>query len=195
MQPIRTKYRGIEYRSRLEATWAAFFYGVGISAEYEAIDLPGWIPDFVIPKKGELGGYKELIVEVRPTAGGIPDDIAFSRAMKAINDAGLDTGTGEDWEIDYQPVLFLGYSLPGDGAIGYLHYPTDIGDGLALAYLSVSNTGYGIAHTNGGSCADIINGTQRWADAGEDEVSTFFKYAKNETQWNPGSRRKMRRMP
>lgn len=45
---IPTKYRGVNYRSRTEARWAVFFDKVGWPAEYEPIDLKGYIPDFII---------------------------------------------------------------------------------------------------------------------------------------------------
>ena len=44
----RTEYAGHTFRSRLEATWAAFFDLCGISWSYEPIDLNGWVPDFAL---------------------------------------------------------------------------------------------------------------------------------------------------
>lgn len=56
-------YGGTQFRSRLEAKWAAFFDLAGWDWEYEPIDLNGYIPDFVL-------GFKEpLIVEVKPFLG------------------------------------------------------------------------------------------------------------------------------
>jgi hypothetical protein len=57
---IETMYRGRKYRSRLEATWAAFFGTLGWDAAYEPIDLDGYIPDFVLRFK------RPLLVEVKP---------------------------------------------------------------------------------------------------------------------------------
>lgn len=45
---IETVYRGIRFRSRAEARWAAFFDNVGWRWRYEPIDLEGYIPDFVV---------------------------------------------------------------------------------------------------------------------------------------------------
>lgn len=45
---IPTIYAGVQFRSRLEARWAAFFDLVGLRWEYEPFDLAGWIPDFKI---------------------------------------------------------------------------------------------------------------------------------------------------
>ncbi len=54
---IPTRYAGVEFRSRLEAKWAAFFDLLEWKWEYEPIDLDGYIPDFVINKR---------LIEVKP---------------------------------------------------------------------------------------------------------------------------------
>lgn len=58
---IPTMYNGVQFRSRLEAKWAALFDLVGWKWEYEPYDLPGWIPDFVL-----FGEKENVIVEVKP---------------------------------------------------------------------------------------------------------------------------------
>jgi hypothetical protein len=58
---IPTVYKDIEFRSRLEAKWAAFFDAAGWRWEYEPFDLNGWIPDFVLNP-----GIKSVLVEVKP---------------------------------------------------------------------------------------------------------------------------------
>lgn len=67
---IPTVYNGIEFRSRLEAKWAAMFDQLGWSWEYEPIDLKGYIPDFVL--KWDHG---HTICEVKPstTIAGLHD--------------------------------------------------------------------------------------------------------------------------
>lgn len=57
---IPTKYSSVQFRSRLEARWAAMFDLLGYSWEYEPIDLNGYIPDFI------LAFPKPMIVEVKP---------------------------------------------------------------------------------------------------------------------------------
>src|SRR5438270_435970 len=57
---IPTAYNGVNFRSRLEARWAAFFDLCNWSWEYEPIDLNGWIPDF------RLIGIDKTLVEVKP---------------------------------------------------------------------------------------------------------------------------------
>ncbi|MFN3582911.1 hypothetical protein [Phenylobacterium sp.] len=58
---IPTKYAGVQFRSRLEARWAAFFDLAGWSWEYEPSDYAGWTPDFAL-----LGAKSVTLVEVKP---------------------------------------------------------------------------------------------------------------------------------
>jgi len=79
-----TVFEGVQYRSRLEATWAAFFTYMDWSFVYEPFDLQGWVPDFVLrgrsvsrPKwmkaktfaalGGKKWGSREILVEVKPS--------------------------------------------------------------------------------------------------------------------------------
>ena len=65
-----TMYNGVQYRSRLEARWAAFFDLAGWKHEYEPIDLPGWSPDFILH-----GKTAKVLVEVKPVYE-FPKDVA-----------------------------------------------------------------------------------------------------------------------
>ena len=61
---IPTKYKGYEFRSKLEATWAAFFCLLGVGWRYEpetAFYTPfgGYCPDFLIYKTG-------YFIEIKP---------------------------------------------------------------------------------------------------------------------------------
>jgi hypothetical protein len=57
---IPTIYKGVQFRSRLEATWAAFFDLVHWGWKYEPIDLNGYIPDFILTLKDSV------LAEVKP---------------------------------------------------------------------------------------------------------------------------------
>jgi len=46
IKAIPTAYANTNFRSRLEARWAAFFDLVGWKWIYEPFDFEGWIPDF-----------------------------------------------------------------------------------------------------------------------------------------------------
>jgi hypothetical protein len=62
---IPTMYRGVRFRSRLEATWACFFDQVGWPWKYEPIDLDGYIPDFILPFQAPEP-YGPVLVEIKP---------------------------------------------------------------------------------------------------------------------------------
>ncbi len=70
---IPTEYRGIRFRSRLEARWACFFDACGWRWDYEPSDFNGYIPDFRI-------GHTYL--EVKPAAE--YDEAAAYKAIRAV---------------------------------------------------------------------------------------------------------------
>jgi hypothetical protein len=64
-----TLYRGVRFRSRLEARWACFFDLIHWEWEYEPIDIKGWTPDFRVEfpcQHSECQGFHTLLVEVKP---------------------------------------------------------------------------------------------------------------------------------
>lgn len=88
MNAIPTKYNGIQFRSRLEATWAAFFdltrsIDPTFEWEYEPIDLKGYIPDFILSMYG-----RQIIVEVKP-------EMAYEGLLKHFKKI-EDSGWNED---------------------------------------------------------------------------------------------------
>lgn len=69
IKPKPTKYNGVEFRSRLEAKWAAFFDLGDLEWIYEPIDKKNWVPDFwlEIPcNHSECSNNHELYIEVKP---------------------------------------------------------------------------------------------------------------------------------
>ncbi len=61
MYAIPTTYAGVNFRSRLEARWAAYFDLTSMPWRYEPIDLAGYIPDFIVG----VGGL--TLVEIKPS--------------------------------------------------------------------------------------------------------------------------------
>lgn len=61
IKAIPTTYAGVNFRSRLEARWAALFDLSGIKWDYEPFDLDGWAPDFLL----RIGGCS-VLVEIKP---------------------------------------------------------------------------------------------------------------------------------
>lgn len=94
---IPTVYKGVQFRSRLEAKWACFFDLCGWEWAYEPVDLPGYIPDFHIFRKefviGE--GHKTVrtgpvMVEVKPLDA--YDAVVGEKMLSACN-ARFQSGT------------------------------------------------------------------------------------------------------
>lgn len=63
---IPTFYAGVWFRSRAEARWAAVFDLLGWRWRYELIDLPGYIPDFILTDFGILVEVKGGLWDVQP---------------------------------------------------------------------------------------------------------------------------------
>lgn len=87
---ITTKYNGIEYRSRLEARWAAFMRNIGWDITYEPFDGDGYIPDFLVQ------GPRPMLVEVKPAVTQAEYQAAVPKA---------ETGLAAHWEHD---ILIVG---------------------------------------------------------------------------------------
>lgn len=80
IKAIETVYKGLRFRSRLEARWAVFFDTANIPYEYEpeGFELPDgtrYLPDFYLP---EYDWY----VEVKPPREGAAEDLI--RASKFV---------------------------------------------------------------------------------------------------------------
>ena len=94
---IPTMFRGRQYRSRLEARWAAFMSLCGWEHEYEPLDFNGWIPDFAI--WGDEGST--VWVEVKPVME-FPRDVADK----------VEDGLPEEYHERGDELLILGVRPP-----------------------------------------------------------------------------------
>ena len=105
MNAIPTMYRGIQMRSRLEATWAAFFDQLGWHWEYEPIDLDGWVPDFLLRTQSRV-----YYVEVKPITSRSEFDPYWPKIAAAKpNHAVLLVGAGLFQDYDgFENVLLIG---------------------------------------------------------------------------------------
>ncbi len=76
MKSIETKFRGITFRSRLEARWAVFMNALGVMFDYEpeGYDLDGlfYLPDFWLPKQ-------KVFLEIKPEE---PSDEELEKARR-----------------------------------------------------------------------------------------------------------------
>ena len=114
---ITTIYNGIEYRSRLEARWAAFMQNIGWDIIYEPFDGDGYIPDFLVQ------GERPLLVEVKPAVTLREYEAAVPKAERGLE---------SHWKHDIlivgaAPVSYSSGALLHAGWIGYtLHYDPDV---------------------------------------------------------------------
>jgi hypothetical protein len=194
---IPTFYRGVRYRSRLEARWACFFALLGWPAHYEPFDLNGWIPDFVL--HGRLKGCEQIAVEVKPVSG--MDDPLFQPTADKIAASGW---PGES--------LIVSYFLPRqDGVhqgVGWCT-ETDLpgwcpGDDPCWDVALFQNTGsinangdHGVGPDNEAALVGYCHATQSFADRiggyyyggstgasiADEEIERLWAQAGNEVQW------------
>ena len=187
---IPTTYRGIRFRSRLEAKWATVFDLLGWSWEYEPLDLNGWIPDFLIRTAS-----KPILVEVKPILALDPDVV---RKIESAFSAPPPHPERQDWEAPYD-LLILALAPFNDGdeaCIGWItddwcnfpeingifgwqyacpFYPPDIGKS------------YGLGSGPEGLWRDRIHGLggkhygRNYIDA--KDLQAFWAQATNASQW------------
>lgn len=155
-----TSYKGVNFRSRLEATWAAFFETCGIRCEYEPFDLDGWTPDFLIHST------RSVLVEVKPLlfgTSGWREDIEMAR------DAAGKVGSNEALILGVSPFLTpVRWSEPRKEKqcqIGVF-----LGKTPGYAYIT---EGQKVHH----ECIDDPSVRV--------DYTKFWKIAKNRTQWKP----------
>ena len=103
---IPTTYRGIRFRSRLEARWAAYFDS-GNNApwtewKYEPVDFPGWIPDFSLQCEPPMRTH---LVEIKPIYDVYPflESSAWTKITRALQ---ADTALAKN----FGTILLLGVS-------------------------------------------------------------------------------------
>lgn len=104
---IPTVYAGIQFRSRLEARWAAFFDQCGWRWEYEPFDLPGWIPDFMLEGR--------VAVEVKPFTRPAEWFGQWVDIWKAFDESGsfYETALLGTSPFDMKGFAAIGYSIWG----------------------------------------------------------------------------------
>lgn len=106
IKAIPTRYAGVNFRSRLEARWAAFFDLCGWKWEYEPFDLEGWCPDFL------LKGKRRALIEVKPIEFDGSDN-ALIRQAKSYAKKAFDTARRFRWPEEFGiPYSHANQNLP-----------------------------------------------------------------------------------
>lgn len=115
MRAYPTEYKGIRFRSRLEAKWAWMFDQLCLPWEYEPFELNNYIPDFVIPFKY----FGDMLVEIKPVIDHEKEN--YSEAIAKVMQSGwpnkpVRVGNGCFYDPPGTPIVILGasvYNSPG----------------------------------------------------------------------------------
>jgi hypothetical protein len=184
--PIPTVYGGHQFRSRLEAKWAAMFDGLGWSWEYEPFDYPGYLPDFLIR------GDNSVLVEVRPV-------VTLNDYRRCANDLGplIQREWGGPFLIaGVGPIASGGSELyPAVGMVAQ-HYGIDETTGYdygyhfseALWHRCADCTKVAFHHLEGswrGLPCGHYEGNETLLPISESEIRQRWSAACTQTQWNP----------
>ena len=151
---IETRYNGVNFRSRLEAKWAAMFDLVGWRWTYEPRDFNGWIPDFVVH------AWREIYVEVKPV-NDFPKEVA-AKMERSGCDARMMI-VGDCVPLFGNTSLFGWYCVPDSGfeVVGFSPGDDQCFRGARFGFME--EWGY---HANA------------------DEVVALWREAGNRTRWN-----------
>jgi hypothetical protein len=105
MKAIPTIYDRIEYRSRLEARWAAFFDQLGWQHIYEPFNADRYLPDFVIHGEGPL------LAEIKPVVTQEEYETAAAEVDRRLGD---DDGAWRNGVVVFglSPTPYAGHYLP-----------------------------------------------------------------------------------
>lgn len=181
---IPTTYKGVRFRSRLEARWGAMFDQLGWTWHYEPIDLNGWIPDFLVSTPHAT----QILVEVKPITAFCQN--TANKMEKALGYS-EDKDTGEfNPDHAYEAVLvgaIAPVQCPDDrNSIGWL---CDLwGYGWCNAVINRPDHGiYGLTSGMNGCFRDrILLGRphkESLRPVYEEDVAELWARATNTTQW------------
>lgn len=176
VRAIPTVYKDVQFRSRLEARWAAFFDMCKWPWEYEPIDLAGYIPDFI------LRFHEPLLVEVKPSL----DFKDLQKHVQKLEQSGWD-----------KEMLIVGamlmppgdLTLSGEGSLGLLceRYESRVNWGAAVPYRCGKCSEMTICHDEWTySCrrSGCYNGDHYLSDESVG-LHSLWRKAGNAVQWKP----------
>jgi hypothetical protein len=179
---IPTAYRGLLFRSRLEAQWAHFFDGLSWPWEYEPFDLNGYIPDFVLKFK------EPLLVEVKP-------ELSIRELYKHTEK--VKTSGWDKEALIVGATLFVGTEGPPEPCVGLLaervedpEYPNKRwwkwGEGLVFECLVCGLISlHHAVHSYRCRRNGCYDGNGHIAPVTSVDLLDLWFQAKNATQWSP----------
>ncbi|MGU3500873.1 hypothetical protein [Mycobacterium sp. C31M] len=178
---IPTEYKGIIYRSRHEARYAALWDWLGWRHTYEPFDADGYIPDFLIE-----GNYP-LIVEVKPAATRHELEAEIPKVL---------AGLKKHWQHDF---LLVGYSpfpsfddvmsgenIPVIGLLSDENGWSDVGPGHWFRCQECNTIGvfHGEGSYRGRPCGHW-DGDHHLGSVNVDFIREGWAHACNVTKWRP----------
>ncbi|MEA5626020.1 hypothetical protein [Nostoc sp. UHCC 0251] len=184
IKPIPTKYNDVQFRSRLEARWAAFFDLLEWRWEYEPCDFDGWIPDFL------LKFDSCIFVEVKPIYN-FPQDIADEIEKSGCIEDCLIVGMTLDSPKNRSYGVQIGWKRVVDDEEAFFLECSDLVWPVYKNWFEVVFTldKYNKIIFDGapGHSPGMAKFTDAWDDYGsqglEKEVQRLWKMAGNKVQW------------
>lgn len=175
---IPTTYRGVNFRSQLEARYAILFDLLGLSWHYEPIELgtdepgTGYIPDFLVDteiwSKPQVRG--PVLVEVRP-------HLHKDEYRESINKIAKSGWRGS--AIVAGPVVDVRQTVYGEEhVIGYGH-PSVIPEHAESSSCEWYPVGF---------CDREGEATGKFAYGGQADLRALMREASNRSQWQPPRR-------
>lgn len=179
IKAIPTLHNGVQYRSRLEARWGAFFNLIGWRTEYEPCDFNGWIPDFAI------FGDNVVYVEVKPVDS-FPEDVADEIDRSGCENECLIVGLTptQKWKWN-DSVLRLGWLRQGGPPLD--HECCGCWADAVIGSWDSNPNGFGFCHSEQ-SYTDRITGKYDGGAFGSAhfdaaKFTSIWRKACNEVQW------------
>jgi len=192
MRAIPITYKGINFRSKLEARWYIFMKSLGWNVEYEpeVEGLNNWLPDFLI-----IGNGTKILVEVKPfnSLKDFSSDYAVD-TFKKINNSNW-SKLSFDAVIVVGSTLNLGRSNCGESFIGgEIMRPVDVDEDHPDGCYSE-----GFVYTDHsnkiGICDDTIwyqdvinnnhDGFYNLENENREQLEIFWNKAGSKLQWMP----------
>lgn len=189
--PKPTVYRGIRFRSRLEAQWAYVFDQLMWRWRYEPIDLLGYVPDFILYGTDD----NKVFVEVKPSE--IYKDNRRTIIRKAKN-AGIkellvlceNAQISECWGKEsarigtFEYIEEHGWGFENDGAILNRHYIDSSNGEKYVRHFQ----GYDISAEYGSYAfrlSGVYEGDHHLNFVPQDEFEACWRSATEFTKWEP----------